>query len=53
MTLVVKLSSKRMWFNKPRDKGVKRDQLRDKFEVSKIFNDYENIDRNIFLTQKI
>ena len=37
-----------MWFNNPRDKAVKRDQI----EVFKILNGYENIDRNIFFSLK-
>ena len=54
-----------MWFNNPRDKAVKlsvskcglttletRQLRRDQIEVFNIFNGYENIDRNIFLSLK-
>ena len=39
---------KRMWFNNPRYKEIKRDKI----EVDKILNGYEHIDRNIFFSSK-
>ena len=40
---------KTMWFNNPRQGGRERG---DQIAVFKILNGYENIDRNVFLTQE-